>query len=81
MTDKKTRQKANRELLKILAAIVEINPDLRFGQILRNYDFIKDGAEGKNGEHLWFNHFHVESDVILSNVLKAVDDIGWVIDE
>ena len=81
MTDKAARLKANRKLLKILAAIVEVNPDQRFGQILRNYDFIRDGAEGKNGEHLWFNHFNVESDVTLDAVRKAVDKMGWVVDE
>ena len=34
------RKESNKELLRILSDIVEKNPDLRFGQILFNYQFI-----------------------------------------
>lgn len=35
------RQKANRQLLSILEQVVDRNPDLRLGQILLNYKFVK----------------------------------------
>lgn len=35
------RQLANKQLLSILEQVVDNNPDLRFGQILLNYKFVK----------------------------------------
>ena len=59
---------ANTELVRILEARVQAHPSQRFGQILRNNNFIRDGAEGKNGEHLWHNAFNDEPEVILERV-------------
>lgn len=35
------RREANRQLLSILEQVVDRNPDLRLGQILLNYKFVK----------------------------------------
>lgn len=35
------RQLANKQLLSILEQVVDRNPDLRLGQILLNYKFVK----------------------------------------
>lgn len=35
------RQLANKQLLSILEQVVDNNPDLRLGQILFNYQFVK----------------------------------------
>lgn len=38
----KTRQEINREILKLLSAVNEIDPDQRFGQLLYNLDVVTD---------------------------------------
>lgn len=35
------RESSNKELLRILEKLVDDNPDLRLGQILFNYQFVK----------------------------------------
>lgn len=69
------RQNSNRQLVQTLAALVEANPTQRFGQILRNYGFIRDQvmatrAGSAHEEHLWENEFNTESDNILERVLE-----------
>ena len=63
-----TRQAANQELVRRLAALVAAHPDLRFSQLLRNFRFVDEAAEGG-----WCNEFFLESEVLLDRV-RSPDD-------
>jgi len=54
-----TRQEANREILKKIAAIVECEPDWRFHQILQNLNIEERGRDQ------WYD----ESEMTLKNCL------------
>lgn len=62
------RQLFNRELVRMLADIVENNPDLRFHQLLIGFGFIEKGLD----------EFSVESWEILSRVKRRRLDIDLV---
>lgn len=64
----KNRQRANREILELLKAEVERNPDIRFGQMLRNIGVVLD--ETIAGEHRprWINEFNTESVDVLARI-------------
>jgi len=69
---KSSRQKANRELVKILHAYVEAQPDVRFSQLLRNLDMVEEDR-GKDGLVLgWKNEFYREPEDILKRVKLAL---------
>lgn len=71
-----TRLKKNVELLEILKNIIENNPDLRFGQILYNYEFVvPDHYEEKKG---WMirDPFHEESSTTLKRVNQCLKNYG-----
>ena len=53
------RKNPNKELLRKLSALIELNPNQRFGQILINYFFFEEG-----------NIFFEESEVTLLNFNK-----------
>ena len=57
------RQEMNRALVRYLAALVEAHPTERFGQLLRNHDFIKEDKLGA-----WLNEFYLESYGLLERV-------------
>lgn len=66
---------SNIELIEILTEYVNMYPDMRFGQILQNFGFIKPNRPA-NPERMidWQNEFYVESDEILKRVKRLRDD-------
>lgn len=71
------RLEANQRLLEILNRIVQNNPDLRFGQILRNYGFIKEVRPGKPELCLeWQNEFYTEPAKVLARVEQRLRDLN-----
>lgn len=58
------RQNANRELMVILYDLIENNPDLRFGQILSNFGFVKNKSTGDG----WKDEFYLEPEHVLNRV-------------
>lgn len=70
------RQIANRHLVELLHQIVEMNPDLRFSQILSAFEFVDrieldKYIQGWQG-HVWADEFNTEPSVILERVQKAI---------
>lgn len=63
-----TRQQANAELADILTYIIELNPDMRFGQILQNYGFIIRDDDGS-----WSNGFYLEPQILLKRVRESLE--------
>lgn len=64
----KNRQKANFQILERLRREIKQNPDLRFGQILRNIGVVRNvdaviiDSDGFRDERLlWYNEFYTES--------------------
>ncbi len=71
-----TRLQANQRLMDILNRLVQSEPDSRFGQILRNYGFIKEVRPGKPDLCLdWQNEFYQEPEVVLARVEQRLKDI------
>lgn len=68
------RLKANRELIETLTDLVEQNPSQRFGQILRNYGFIKENRPAKpsNPDIYWQNEFYKEPSEVLQRVKQRI---------
>ena len=63
------RQESNQELLDILQYLVETNPDLRFGQILQAYGFVKPERPARPEANIsWQNDFYTEPAFILKRV-------------
>lgn len=62
------RQAANLALVHMLLALVQAHPELRLGQIFKNYDFVKRRDEDGN----WLDEFYVEPVDLLARVKKAV---------
>ena len=77
-----SRLEANRELVKILGEIVEQGNDQRFGQILRNYGFVREIRPVKPEAGIpWQNEFYSEPQKILERVKRIKDALensqGW----
>lgn len=71
-----SRQKANRELVKILHSMVEAYPDQRFSQLLRNLDVVAEVRDAQTGMPLsWANEFHLEPEQLLARVKKALQSL------
>ena len=69
-----SRLEANRQLVKILGEIVEQGNDLRFGQILRNYGFVREIRPVKPEAGIrWQNEFYSEPQKILERVKRIKD--------
>lgn len=69
------RQEANQELVNLLQLLIKENPDLRFGQILRNFRFIKEQRPGKPELCIdWQNEFFTEPQKVLERVIQAIED-------
>jgi len=67
---KTKRREANRLILEKLQKAIESFPDQRFGQMLINFDLVRE-IRGKEGQLLGFhNVFNVESE----EMLKAMDE-------
>jgi hypothetical protein len=68
---KSTRKDHNLFLLNALELIINENPDLRFGQILQAYGFIKV-VQNSKGEIEWINEFYEEPEKVISRVHEAI---------
>ena len=68
-----TRLEANRQLVNILAEVVEKNPDQRFGQILRNYAYVRENrpVPAESGFD-WKNEFYLESEALLNRIYRSL---------
>ena len=62
MKKKKSRLTINRKLVETLADLIEENPDMRFGQILTNWEFIIPGCD----------EYYTESEYTLTQVEEMV---------
>lgn len=73
------RLEANLELVGLLEELVKLNPEQRFGQILHNYEFIKEETikevPGDWRQQGWLNEFNVESVELLKRVYKCIKNI------
>lgn len=73
---KMTRLEANRQLLYILEDLIEEHEDLRFGQILQAFAFIKTNrADASEVSIDWKNEFYLESKDLYERVKQRVKDI------
>ena len=61
------RQNANRQIIQILSALVEMYPDMRFHQLLVNVDILKTDPHSE-GLPVVRNEYHVESEVVLERM-------------
>lgn len=66
------RESSNKELLRILAKLVDDNPELRLGQILFNYQFVK--WENTNDGVKIHDPFYEESVDTLARVKGVIED-------
>lgn len=64
-----TRQEANKEILKLLSKAVEEQSDVRFGQLLRNMEVIREIRIDGVPEY-WANEFYAEPQYILKRMTK-----------
>lgn len=68
------RQEKNQELVDILQFLIEINPDLRFSQILYSYGFVKANRPASPKARIdWQNEFYTEPDEIIKRVNGKLD--------
>lgn len=78
LTNKKsiTRADNNFELLSILRDLVNKYEDLRFGQLLQSFGFIKPERAVKDpGRINWQNEFYLEPSELLERVKKRIKDM------
>lgn len=73
------RLETNRRLVEILNRLVENNPDLRFGQILRNSSFVREtravNPQSPASNHIdWRNEFYMESLELLERVERCLTE-------
>lgn len=66
----KARADANFELLGILSQHLVENPQIRFGQALRNLGFVKESI-GMGGDSIWRDEFSVEPTELLKRVKET----------
>lgn len=77
---KDKRYKANLALLEQLRGLIFAYPDMRFSQILGNFDFVKNDRDYEvNGESLsppvWRDEYHLEPNVLLERVKAAISKV------
>ena len=70
-----TRQEANRLILKILAQDIEDQPDIRFGQLMRNTGVVLE--DDYQGDMQWAEEFNLESTALLDRIMKVRKGYGW----
>ena len=68
---KMTRKETNLEILRQLAHYVKMNPDQRFGQILRNTGVINDTWNPQTQSVDWNNHFNEEPQETLKRIKQT----------
>lgn len=66
----------NIELVKILTDLVNTNPDLRFSQILANFDFVKQIPQYHHEVdeiigHVWLDEYNLEPSELLERVKNS----------
>lgn len=61
-----TRLEANIEILERLFEVVEKNPQLRFGEVLRNLGIVRELRLPMVSYPLWTNEFNTESTATLA---------------
>lgn len=72
-----TRQQANEQLVLILQDLVQKTPDLRFGQLLSSYGFVKENRPANPDQKIdWQNEFYTEPNVILERVKNRIGGIN-----
>ncbi|KKN98444.1 hypothetical protein LCGC14_0145460 [marine sediment metagenome] len=78
------RQEANKLLAKMLSELVDKNPDLRFGQILRNFGFVYETSVKINPQLpaietetvYWKDEFYLESEDLAKRIIGPTDISG-----
>lgn len=69
-----TRKESNIDLLNLLEFLIEKHPDMRFGQILQNFGFVKAERPAKPENRIsWQNEFYVEGGQLLERVRKTIN--------
>jgi len=68
------RLKANLKLVEIIKTYAKKYPDLRFSQILANWDFVIRHEDFV--QSVWIDEYNVEPDVILERVKVSIKRIA-----
>lgn len=66
-----TRQQANYKILQILFQEVLNQPDIRFGQLMRNLEVISEGKSADWSAPPWINEFNLEPQQLLKRIEAA----------
>jgi hypothetical protein len=67
-----TRKEANMEIIRLLVNCINMAPDQRFGQLLRNTGVIIDRMESGDNSPKWMNHFNEEPQAMLERMKKEI---------
>lgn len=71
-----SRQAVNQELVDVLQYLVETYPDLRFGQIMNVWGFVKETRPAHKSICVdWQNEFYIEPSVILKRVKQRMENV------
>jgi hypothetical protein len=70
-----SRQKHNKEILALLTKLVKENPEMRFGQLMRNYMVVREErpVNPSTTDLPWRNEFYLESETLLERIRRAVE--------
>lgn len=69
-----TRSEANKEIIKRLKAALKENPELRFGQALRNLGVVREMRLPMVHQPLWANSFNTESEETLKEMQRIENE-------
>lgn len=67
------RSKANKEIMKKLTKAMKANPQVRFGQLLRNLGVVTEIRDQNHNVIAWQNDFNKESEAILDTMNYCED--------
>lgn len=67
------RKEANMEIIRLLVNYINMCPDQRFGQVLRNAGVIIDWRDEELHIIKWNNHFFEEPREMLTRVQKTLE--------
>lgn len=74
---KDEKLKANIELLELLRSLIYSYPNLRFSQILNNFDFVKqDFTCGDSAYQVWVDEYHLEPKELVERVKLAIQKVN-----
>lgn len=68
------RQQVNKQLVDLLAVLVDSYPSLRFSQILANFEFVKTEHDSR-GYASWNDEYYAEPEIVHKRVSEAVQRI------